>query len=85
MDMDVVITSNKDSDDLWAEISYDNYYWAEIRWEAAQGEFITTIYAPLDGSDRYVFSLLDLQAALEHARQRLLELGYGGASQTRLD
>ncbi len=79
--MDVVIASNVYSDELWAEICYEHFYWAEVKYDKAKNDFVLTIFSPLDGADRQAFSLSDVQQALERAKKRLVELGYGSETQ----
>jgi hypothetical protein len=73
--MDVVI-ANDVREDLFADISYNGIGWAEVIYDAASRKFMLTIFQP-PGKDNLRFSLAEAQEALDLARRRLVELGYG--------
>jgi hypothetical protein len=75
--MEVVIANATYREGLFADIGYKDIYWAMVSYDAASSTFIVEVFAPPGGEDKYVFPLEEVQEALERAKQKLMELGYG--------
>jgi hypothetical protein len=75
--LDFVIASDAEREDLYADLSYGDEYWAEIVNDPARGVLTIEIFAPRSGNSR-IFDLEELQTVLEEAKRRLVELGYPG-------
>jgi hypothetical protein len=73
--MRVVITSDTEREDLFAELWYDDEQWAEITADTSSRSFRIEIFAPHSPAS-YVFPLADLQQAIEEAKGRLVAMGY---------
>lgn len=79
MTMKVVIASEMDRDELFAEIHQDDQPWAEIILAPESERFILTIYPPANGA-AHVFDLAEAEGALAEARDALIRRGYRGKS-----
>lgn len=77
--MEVVI-ANDSRDELFADIGFEHYYWAEVIYDTSQRTFVITIFKPPEEGDQYIFRLSDVQEALERAKRRLMERGYGNTN-----
>ena len=76
MSMGVVIASDPDSDDLFAEIRQYDQPWAEVSFDASSGQFVLTIYPP-DARKSHVFGLAEVEHAIAEAKAALRLRGYG--------
>ena len=73
--MEIVVTSDQEREELFAEIYHGQEQWAEVVYDSEEESFAIKIYAPTSGSN-YVFSLSNVQKAIEEAKCRLMRLGY---------
>ena len=73
--MRVVIASDPDREELFAEIHYDEMQWAEIILEPNRGRFLLTIFPPMD-RENWVFELREAEAAIAEARTALETRAY---------
>ena len=74
--MEVVIADDAEHEELFADIGDEKVYWGRVIYDHATQRFMLTIFHHPD-QDQYVFPLSEVQIALEEARQRLIEMGYG--------
>jgi len=76
-----IVIANDDREDLFAIIQYkDSDYmadWAEVIYDSAKNKFILTVFTSPFGGNQLVFSLSEVQEALERAKQKLMQAGYG--------
>ena len=73
--MEIVVTSDQEREELFAEIYHEEEQWAEVIYDSLKKSFTIKIYAPTSGSS-YLFSLSKVQKAIEEAKCRLMRLGY---------
>lgn len=73
--MEIVVTSDQEREELFAEIYHGEEQWAEVIYDPLKEGFGIKIYAPLSG-ESYLFSLTTVQKAIEEAKCRLMRLGY---------
>ena len=73
--MEIVVTSDQEREELFAEIYNGEEQWAEVIYDPLKEGFAIKIYAPTSGSS-YVFSLSHVQKVIEEAKCRLTRLGY---------
>jgi hypothetical protein len=74
--MEVVIADDAEHEDLFGDIGDEKMYWGRVIYDRATERFMLTIFHHPD-QDQYVFPLSEVQSALEEARKRLTERGYG--------
>ena len=85
-----VIIANDSRDNLFAEISYQLASegsdlisavtfipWAEVIYDDVLDKFMLTIRSLPDGKTHPTFDLVEAQEALNRAKQRLIDRGYG--------
>ena len=77
MTMKVVVASEPDRDELFAEIHQDDQPWAEIALEPQGERFSITIFPPANG-DTHVFELAEVEAVFAEAKDALIRRGYRG-------
>ncbi|MFN2637432.1 MAG: hypothetical protein ABR585_10430 [Gemmatimonadaceae bacterium] len=75
MTMKVVVASDPDREDLFAEIQQDDQPWAELTLDSATKKFVLTIYPPGDGG-AHVFPLSEAEQAIADAKDALTRRGY---------
>lgn len=75
MTMKVVLASEPERDDLFAEIHFADQPWAEIALDSHTRRFILTLYAS-DSGVPHVFSLQDAEDAIAEARRALEVRGF---------
>ena len=78
--MEVVIADDAEHEDLFADIGDEKMYWGRVIYDRATERFMLSIFY-FAGKDEYVFPLGEVQTALERARKRLTELGYGAKTE----
>ncbi len=74
--MEIVIASDRESDDLFAEIQVDGQPWAEVRYDRAKEAYVVTLFPPEEGEQAPVFDLVQLRRALFEAKDALVAKGY---------
>ena len=75
MTMKVVVASEPDREDLFAEIHQDDQPWAEIALDRMTKRFVLTIF-PSATDDAHVFPLSEAVGAIAEARDALTRRGY---------
>lgn len=73
--LSIVIASDQERDEDFAEIYCGDEQWAEIIFKPESQQFVLEIFPPQRGRT-HVFRLREIQAILEKARERLVQLGY---------
>jgi hypothetical protein len=73
--MRVVIASDTEREDLFAEIHYDDFQWAEIILEPRSERFLLTLFPPMD-REHWTFPLREAEAAIAEARAALEARAY---------
>ena len=77
--MRVVVASDPDREELFAEIYYDDMQWAEIILDPLRKHFLLTIFPPMD-RENWVFDLKDAESAIAEARAALERRAYHDSS-----
>jgi hypothetical protein len=75
-DMSITVTSPPEMDNLVAELWWGDTHWGEVVFDDETTCFLLTIYPPAP-EQSYCFPLADALQALERAKHRLTEMGYG--------
>jgi len=75
MTMKVVVASDPDREDVFAEIQQDDQPWAELALDPETKKFVLTIYPPGDGT-AHVFALSEVDRAIAEAKDALTRRGY---------
>jgi hypothetical protein len=73
--MEIIIASDQEREELFAELYHEEEQWAEIIYDQVQHHFTIQIYAPLS-AEKYTFKLTEMQKTLDDAKARLTSLGY---------
>jgi hypothetical protein len=73
--MDIVIASDEERNNLFAEIRKDGQPWGEIILGEQSGIFELALYPP-EENERMVVSLAEFEKALRDAKESLIERGY---------
>lgn len=73
--MRIVIADDGESDELFAEIYFDDLQWAEVIFESAGRRFLLRLFPPLD-REHWTFKLEDAERAIADARAALERRGY---------
>ena len=73
--MNIVIASDQERDNLFAELRVDDQPWAEVILDKESGRFELTIF-PSEESSELKFNLTDVEQALAEARIALEARGY---------
>ncbi len=74
--MEVVIADAPEYEELFADIRFNDQYWARVIYDKEKGAFVVMIFPPFDGAIEHIFLLDETLKALIEAKQRLRELGY---------
>lgn len=75
-EMKIEVTSYPDEDNLVAELWWRSKQWGEIIFDDDSASFLLTIYSPAQNQGCQ-FPLADALTALERAKDRLTQMGYG--------
>ena len=75
MTMKVVVASDPEREDLFAEIHHDDQPWAEVILDEGTKKFRLTIYPPSKG-ETHVFVLGEAERAIADAKAALISRGY---------
>jgi hypothetical protein len=76
VNVDVVIASDRDRDDLFAEIQVNGQPWAEVSYDRAKEAYLVTFLPPERDEEWPEFDLVALHRALGKARDALVAKGY---------
>ena len=73
MAIEIVLGSDPDRPNLFAELRHDNQVFADVMYDHAQEAYVVTLYAPAE--ERINVGLAELGRALSRARQLLVDRG----------
>ena len=73
--MQIVIASDRDRENLFAEIQIEDQPWAEVIFDDAARAYVLTIFGSSD-PPWLTFDLAQVQTALREARSALVARGY---------
>ena len=72
--MEIVIASDRERDNLFAELHVEGQPWAEVIFDNQKGAYVLTIFARED--DWLVFDLAETRRLLLSAKDALVARGY---------
>lgn len=73
--MRVIVADDQEREELFAEIHYDDFQWAELVFEPKTERFLLTVFPPTD-REQWTFTLQDAERAIAEARAALEARGY---------
>jgi hypothetical protein len=73
--MRVTIADDQEREELFAEIHYDDFQWAELIFEPKSRRFLLTVFPPTD-REQWTFTLREAEQAIGEARAALEARGY---------
>lgn len=74
--MEIVIASDQDRENLFAEIQVEGQPWLEVIYDEKKQAYMVTLFPPGDGEEWPVFDLAELRRALGDAKEALVQRGY---------
>lgn len=77
--MEIVIASDRERENLFAEVREAGATWAEVIYDDSRGGYALTIFPPVsepDPKDGFVFDFDEAVAGLREAKARLIERGF---------